>query len=76
MAHHAPAYRTLRRLGVSLERMKSDIKDFEPAGVACLGSGQPWVGMGQAPLRCRNRLCPAVYGAQRCAPLRKAFEWR
>ena len=27
--------------------MKSDIKDFEPAGVACLGSGQPWVGMGK-----------------------------
>ena len=47
MAHHASAYRTLRRLGVSLERMKSDIKDFEPAGVACLGSGQPWVGMGK-----------------------------
>ena len=41
------AYRTLRRLGVSLERMKSDIKDFEPAGVPCLGSGQPWVGMGK-----------------------------
>ena len=42
-----PAYRTLRRLGVSLERIKSDIKDFEPAGVTCLGSGQPWVGMGK-----------------------------
>lgn len=27
--------------------MKLDIKDFEPAGVACLGSGQPWVGMGK-----------------------------
>ena len=40
-------HRTLRKLGVSLERIVSDIKDFEPSGVACLGTGQPWVGMGK-----------------------------
>jgi tRNA:m4X modification enzyme len=32
---------------VELERIVSDMKDFEPSGVAQLGSGQPWVGMGK-----------------------------
>ena len=40
-------YRTLRKLGVQLERIVLDIKDFEPAGLACLGSGLPWVGLGK-----------------------------
>ena len=42
-----PNYRTLRKLGVQLERIVLDIKDFEPAGLACLGSGQPWVCLGK-----------------------------
>ena len=40
-------HRTLRKLGVQLERIVLDIKDFEPAGLACLGSGQPWVCLGK-----------------------------
>ena len=32
---------------MELERVVSDIKNFEPSGVAQLGSGQPWVGMGK-----------------------------
>ena len=42
-----PNHRTLRKLGVQLERIVLDIKDFEPAGLACLGSGQPWVCLGK-----------------------------
>ena len=42
-----PDHRTLRKLGVQLERIVLDIKDFEPAGLACLGSGQPWVCLGK-----------------------------
>ena len=32
---------------MQLERIVLDIKDFEPAGLACLGSGQPWVCLGK-----------------------------
>ena len=32
---------------MELERIVSDIKDFEPSGVAQLASGLPWVGMGK-----------------------------
>ena len=32
---------------MQLERIVLDIKDFEPAGLACLGSTQPWVCLGK-----------------------------
>lgn len=34
-------------MGAALQRVKADIKDFDPAGVPSLASGQPWVAMGK-----------------------------
>ncbi|BDA42263.1 tRNA:m(4)X modification enzyme TRM13 homolog [Coccomyxa sp. Obi] len=41
------ADRTLRKMGAALQRVKADIKDFDPAGLPSLVGGQPWVAMGK-----------------------------
>lgn len=63
-------YRTLRKLGAKLLRVKVDIKDFEPTELPSLSAGQPWVAMGK-------HLCGAatdftlrcVARSARCRPL-------
>lgn len=40
--------RTLRKMGARLQRLKVDIRDFEPGGLPSLAAGQqPWVAMGK-----------------------------
>ncbi len=34
-------------MGAALQRVRADIKDFEPAGMPSLVGGQPWVAMGK-----------------------------
>lgn len=39
--------RTLRKMGAALQRVKADIKDFDPGGLPCLEGGGPWVAVGK-----------------------------